>query len=197
MFFLATNPVIDCATTQSRAFNVSATASLTLEHLTLTNCGSASLVSGGAIYSFEGSLALSNCIFSYNQANVDIGGGGAVYVEGGSLTVASTSFTSNSGCRGGAIYVKDLTTLTIQNVLFLSNTAIERAGALEFVGSSALNYNIITDSNFTDNSAPDGSIYVTFGQLFVNNTGFYSNSVSRRGGAITVDNVALLHAEVC
>jgi hypothetical protein len=137
--------------------------------------------SGGAIYSDEGRVQISDSAFTDDTASGETtdstygygGYGGAIYNDGGELSVSATSFTSNTaaggenagdyetGGDGGAIYSED-GQLIVTACSFSANTA---AGSSKATGSgdedggnggaiySEDGATSITGSTFSDNSA--------------------------------------------
>ncbi len=67
---------------------------LNLQLLTLTNATGSAIFNGGT-------LTVSNCTFSGNQAGAD--GGGAIFNEGYTVTITNSTFTNNTGQTGSAI----------------------------------------------------------------------------------------------
>jgi predicted outer membrane repeat protein len=89
--------------------------------LNVTNCrfsGNKS-PSGGAIYSEPtadsstpqtSTVTLDSCLFDSNSGNIPSqppGDGGAVFVRGTDLSIQRSTFTNNTGSRGGAIYTEN------------------------------------------------------------------------------------------
>lgn len=101
--------------------------------------------------------------------NVSDERGGAIYVEnGGSLTLDGVEFLDNvADDVGGAVYSSE--ELTVKRCTFLGNSAQE-AGALYMQGGE------ITDSSFEQNSAADGSAIQNWGALSIRGARFVENS---------------------
>ena len=77
------------------------------------------------------SLTLVSCIIRDNY------GDAAVWIQGGTLNIASSSFVSNSGSTGGALYVYfHCRSLSITSTLFEDNVGISIASALYFLAKS-------------------------------------------------------------
>lgn len=110
---------------QTRLFEVSPGGSLNLTQLRLSG-GSAE--NGGAIYSDEATLTLSNCTLTGNTAT--LGDGGAVWADGGSITIVGGEFSGNRADQnGGAVLATDATLVVKDGSRFENNKAVE-GGAL-------------------------------------------------------------------
>ena len=119
-------------------------------------------------------------------------GGGAIRVDSGSLALRNTQFNNNVGSVGGAILVLDDGVgaggrLYIENSSFIDNRATRSGGAIK-TGETIRTE--ISNSHFTNNSAPEAGAIQAGSDLIVSNTVFDANratahDVSRgRGGAI-------------
>ena len=151
---------------------------------------------GGAIYSYNTNVTLSNCKIDSNKAMYAI-----IYLENGDLcTVDHCNFTYNNATNGyGALhfyktkgsvknsYFENNTGVTgggisfyyegiVENSLFINNTATgsnyARAGAIYFDSDyDRVKIGIINNCNFTNNIAPNSAVY--FDQFgIVNNSNF-------------------------
>jgi hypothetical protein len=85
-------------------------------------------------------------------------GGGGIYNSGGTLTIAGTTFSGNkasdatsSFSGGGAIY-NSSGTLNITNSTLSGNTAVQKGGAIWWIGTGS-----ITNSTITNNTADSDS----------------------------------------
>ena len=155
---------------------------------------------GSAIFNFRGNLVLDRAAVSKNTT------GGAVYSYYGTLTVSDSAFDENSGSRGGAIYLSNGTasvsgtTFTghranyggaIQNVgATLTVTGSTITGGGSYYGGAICNYGVATlvDTVVSGNNAyyNGGGIYNYLGTLNTTNTLFYGNT-GGYGGAICND----------
>ena len=161
---------------------------------------------GGALYVSGDGVTVSNAAFAGSNAT----NGGAIFWEGDDGLIIKTAFIENTASgAGGAILAecKDLTiadsgffennaeyagaiawaaTGEIYNVTFTNNTATEVGGAI-----LAINDLEITDSNFTDNVAPQANaIMVYLGELSLENNIINTEEadiVLRTGAVITSD----------
>jgi hypothetical protein len=113
-----------------------------------TFCGNAMLgSSGGAIYTLNETLTLTNSTFSSNTSS---GNSGALRCDNAAATATNCTFSANHASIGGAIG-KFSGTLALQNVTVANNTADTfSAGIFATVGTVSVNKSI-----FADNTAPD------------------------------------------
>jgi hypothetical protein len=196
--------------------------------LTLANCvlsdnsitGTSGAGLGGGVYSFLGTLTITNTTLSGNSAN--FGGGirdfgGTVTVTGstlsgnsanlgggiasdGTLTVSNSTLSGNSAISGGGIYNYNSDTSTVSNSTLCGNTA---SGSYPFGGGGIDNYLgtlTVSNSTLSGNSATNsfgGAIFNFSGALTVSNSTLSGNSAGYDGGGIdasypvTLTNVTL------
>ena len=154
-------------------------------------------IRGGAIYSFNASLDISNTDFADNTANSS---GGAIWRRGnanGHATLDNVSFTSNrvltNSYGGGGIYFSDFST-EIMSILNGSNFVENQAssgGAIYLPNGSTL---VIEDATFTGNiaSRQGGAIYSSNGAMIdITLSAFNGNQATGDGGAIYSSNGAI------
>ncbi len=119
--------------------------------------------SGGAISNEGGNLTVFGSTFSNNQELSTSGYGGAIdNFAAGTIAISNSTFTTNTGEYGGAIYSHGLSTIT--NSTIVGNTAPYGAGVYNLGGMT------LTGSIVDNNSANDcwglgcfpGAAYVTF-----------------------------------
>jgi predicted outer membrane repeat protein len=134
-------------------------------HPTLTNVKFSNNIAsntGGAIYTYDGSLDVTNGSFVNNSA----AGSGTLYKGGGAIynfhfttsTLTNVTFSGNSSAYyGGGIYNLQASTSTLTNVTFSGNSAFRGGGMANFVISPST----MTNVTFVGNSASDsgGGIY--------------------------------------
>ena len=165
----------------SRVFIAEAGTTTTIRNLTIAN-GRATTNGGGAgVYQAGGALAIENVVFSNNTS---VGEGGAIYAVSGSMTVTGSTFANNrSDLEGGAIagntFSGDPPPITISNSTFTGNSSIGRAGG----AISGILTLIVSDSTFTNNSAPSGG--AASSGSFTNVTFNNNTATSFAGGART------------
>ena len=160
-----------------RVFWVNWNGTLDLRDVTVAN-GSAACCGGvpnygGGIYNHQGTLNVSNTVFTANSAY----DGGAI-ANFGTLTVSNSTFTNQSvGWDAG---IGNWGSLTITESTFASNSVTYVAGAIGNWGGSAS----ITNSTFSGNSAGlyAGAILNYNGTLTVGNSTISGNSAGSIGG---------------
>ena len=157
---------------------------------------------GGAIYSDGAELEIAGSVFTNNTADC----GGAISIYNADITVTNCVFTDNTAVGdndgsgyGGAISSDDK--LTVNNCVFTNNIATTSVASPRYAPSGGAidsgGYAIITNSNFTKNSAGEGGAIDNWqGTLEISNSNFTDNTATYKGGAIynyegilTVDNV--------
>ena len=112
---------------------------LNFADVTIQNCTTTSMEGGGAIYSNNSDLVLTNVNFNSNSA--PRGSGGAIYLYNSAVEILAGSFTDNTnGFGGGAVNVL-VSTLSITNgTIFVDNVRTENtvvvADDLECIESS-------------------------------------------------------------
>ena len=106
---------------------------------------------GGAIYVYNGKLTLGGVtvtartvyqdrIKTSGKANEFLGNeaylGGAVMNRDGEVSITNGNFSANMAVDGGALYNTDKGTVSLDNVTFTNNLALDRAGAIFNAGST-------------------------------------------------------------
>jgi hypothetical protein len=115
----------------SGVFFVASAANAAISGLTIAN----GLATGAGILN-QGTLSVTNCIFSNNSANTGNGGAIATGPGGAGLTITGCTFAGNSGgTNGGAIFAFG-GTVSLVNSTFKANFAVN-GGAL-FVGAATV-----------------------------------------------------------
>jgi predicted outer membrane repeat protein len=133
----------------------------------------ATVSSGGGIRA-GGSMTADGTQFTGNVSG--FAGGGAQ--AGGSADVGNALFQGNQAYAGGGLAVDDV--VTIDNVRFLSNTAITGTGG-GLNSSAALT---VSNSLFQGNSSASngGGLHGFTGRFVLSNTQFLTNSAANGGG---------------
>ena len=135
-------------------------------------------VSGnGAVFSNQGTLSLSESVFSNNVSG---NRGGAIH-NSGTVSISSSRFENNSSAnQGGAIYNDGTLTISLSN--FSTNSTGNNGGAIcQFSGSSVLT---ITNTTFSGNLSNDGGAIRSDGTLTLSNSTLTSNVASNNGGGL-------------
>ena len=170
-----------------------------------------SVIQGGAIAIWGGSLHTINSTFSYNTAQI----GGAVYIEGGvywdegssfianeaeyggglatinsSVTLYGTRFKANSaGLDGGGMWADNSQQFFLSDVSFLNNESTLIGGGL-YLSNSYIEPYIIKKTKIQGNSAQQGGGIAISGENGVGmiaNSTFVDNQAMEQGGAISLD----------
>ncbi|MFL5328248.1 MAG: hypothetical protein ACJ8C4_04985 [Gemmataceae bacterium] len=156
------------------------TASVTMSGLTLTH-GRAT--NGTALNMTDGTVILSNMVFSFNTATSL---GGAIALTTGNLTVSNSKFQGNtSASSGGAIYGSSTCQLTLNNDQFLANTAAGSGGAI-FAPANSSTITASLDIFANNRGTSGGAIYTGGGSTMTVDQSYFTGNVatSARGGAI-------------
>ena len=156
-------------------FNSGETAMSVLSGVTIRN-GVA--IQGGAVFIKNSSPTIENSVLTLNTATF----GGAVYNEGGDPTCSGSTFWANSaGTHGGAIYNVALSSLTIVDCGFYSNSA-DQGGAI-YSDNSFLSINqCVFSGNIADIGA--GVSVISGSDMTMTNCTFSRNAATTNGGAL-------------
>eukprot|EP00026_Physarum_polycephalum_P000928 Phypoly_transcript_00929.p1 GENE.Phypoly_transcript_00929~~Phypoly_transcript_00929.p1 ORF type:complete len:1270 (+),score=119.92 Phypoly_transcript_00929:471-3812(+) len=151
-------------------------------NLTMNNCTfeANSAYNGGALAAY-GPLSCSNCHFTQNSAT---NRGGAVY-SNASMVFSNSSFSTNNANQGGALYIYQSDSLTIDSCNLTNNNATN--GGAAYVISAT--YFKMTDVNIENNTAyQGGGLYATNVQTArISSTIFRGNNATAIGGGIFVE----------
>ena len=105
------------------------------------------------------------------------GDGGAVYIrDNATVTIDSSEFVNNqSQSNGGALYIWE-STVTLANNTFTNNSTLYAGGAIRTVSAQSV---LVTDNTFVDNTASEGgAIWASGGAEVLTNNTFYNNNGS-------------------
>ncbi len=215
--------VIDAGGTD-RAFDVASGASLTLHNLTITNGSSAA--EGGAIRAADSTITLDAVTVTASSATdnggavfaavstVNITGstfdqdsgraGGALAIMGGSLTLTGTTFShSSASADGGALWVRNATSVSVTRCTFTSDVAQGSGGAVSINGADGTPTYAVDASTFTANSAEGGdgggiatdALVSASGHATLRVTGstFSGGRATGAGGAVSVPAKSVLN----
>ena len=165
-----------------------------LDGFTITdgNAESSTNQLGGGIWNINSSPAISNCIFSLNNAAFE---GGGIYNQSSSSSFTNCSFTGNNAFRdgGGGIYNNN-SSLTLTNCNFISNTATNGGGILNSNSSTTL-----LNCDFSGNSTIGlagiwggaGIANLSSSSANLTDCNFNNNNSHRLGGGIHSNNSSL------
>ena len=174
VYFSGTGNVTNCNFTNNKVTDYSSGGAVYFSHNgTVTNCNfinnkaNSGWRGGGAAVYFNMNGTVTNCNFTNNKVTGEFGSGGAIYFYGNG-TVTDCYFADNSADYGGGIkfdYGPFSITNEIRNCNFINNKARYEGGAIRFKYEG-----IVTNSNFTDNSAYNGGA-IEFSALYINDRG--------------------------
>ena len=154
----------------------------TLENITLQN-GDVQDDWGGAIYSFNASMALDRVRLVNNYAD----NGGGFYFTLGGLTVRDSEFIENkAGFGGGGAYL-DSAKATFVSTTFTDNVAESQGGGIRAESATL----VIEDSLFLKNTSTTsrgGALHLEHINVSVLRGQFYQNHADYHGGAIYINN---------
>jgi CSLREA domain-containing protein len=140
-------------------FVVQPTGVVTMRRLSIINGVD---VNFGGLYNF-GTLAISDSVFSGNQAS---NGGGGIH-NAGPLTISNSTFNSNTAFEGGGLNNNAAGTVTINNSTFSGNAAGNSGGVLYNAGTVTFIHSTLSGNTASING----------GGLYNNNTLHLRNSL--------------------
>ncbi len=149
-----------------------------------------SVSKGGAIFNAGGNLKFVGGEMANNVAGST--GGFLHNANTGTLTFDNTKIHNNSGTFGGAIRLNGCDKFVMNDSDVYSNTTTGDGGALYIAENS--NGVEINGGNIYDNTGVAGAGIYSVSSFDVNNTNFYENNASFRGGAIYVTSSAVLNS---
>ncbi|RKY15107.1 MAG: hypothetical protein DRP63_07410, partial [Planctomycetota bacterium] len=185
-------PVVDCQNNGNGFyFGSGGTEDCVVDNFTIRN-GSADY--GGAIYCWDSSPTIINCVFDGNSAGQS---GGAIFCDSSSPTIISCVFDDNSATqyKGGAIYCIN-SSLTVTNCTFSGNKTYGIGGAVACCRSSST----ITNCAFSDNiaSKSGGAIWCEMSSsASLTNCTFRNNTTRDGGGAVCCADSSSLNIVNC
>jgi hypothetical protein len=173
-----------------RIFAVNATGDLTLDDVTVSR-GRKSSINGGGVYSYYGTVTITNSTISGNRGLY----GGGVHNSGGVLTIdGGSTITGNRAGGGGGVNSYN-GTLTITNSTISNNTATRVIGGYGSGGGVFSHADLdsfptsIVDSTVTGNrSRYGGGVFAentgNLSSLTIDNSTISQNTAVRTGGGI-------------
>jgi len=146
---------------------------------------------GGAVYNTAGEPTFDGCEFEHNTA---ISTGGAVSNYGSVATFSSCTFEGNGTetYGGGAIFGWESSEITVDDGVFIDNTAATNGGAIAMFGSEL----VLSGSTFSGNDASTfgGSVHLfdTAASIddcwFASNNALHCGALNAAGAEVTVAN---------
>ena len=151
---------------------------------------------GGAIEASGSILAITNCTFSGNNANIK--GGAIALYDGTNLEVVGQStFANDSATSAGAIYLSSSVASIQGEVMFVTNTASEYGGAVVAFNGSTMA--IEGEARFEHNAAGlhGGAVdlFVDSTLLFAGDIIFDGNKAFGDGGGISLNQGSVMRQE--
>ena len=114
--------------------------------------------------------------------------GGALFVTSSNLSISISQFDSNEAQKGGAIFIKTGSNISITDCAFINNRAVssygydDEGGALYVDSDSAV---IVHNSTFINNTAvSDGGAVFVYEAVFHDHQNIFHGNRARWGGAI-------------
>lgn len=180
----------------SRVFAMTGAGTVGISGLRFANSGATApaCAPGGALYSSDTSLSISQSVFHNNSSGTCAGGTLYFTSEGTTptLTVTDSTFTNNSagtGSQGGALYIRG-GIANISRSVFSGNSSGDTGGAIYAYDHAGLT---IRDSVFISNTAPAGGAIEsrdTSGSVNISGSTFSGNTATdtsgKGGGAIAL-----------
>ncbi len=188
--------VIDGATApnQSSAILVQSSGTLVLDGVTVRDV----MGQSGAALEIANSAAtvqITNATFSGNQATGCCDGGGHILMNGGQLDISDSLFEDGTspGDAGGAISIRQGSTVTISGTTFRDHFADDDGGAIWFDTQGSGSALQISDSVFEGNHGRrGGAIFGKKGAFFeVTGSRFVGNTAQDRGAAMWTEQVGI------
>ena len=175
-------------------FNNNAGATATFENCTFTGNSVTNNAGGGAIYSSNGSLTITGCVFENNTSSDK--GGAIVAGNSVNINISGSLFNGNSATRGGAIAVTgNGVDFILDTSTFVNNTVSSFGGGALYLGGNNANSSITNTTIFNNsvtytslNQSRGGGILIEGARPFtITNSLIYGNIVSDGNGTAASD----------
>ena len=142
---------------------------------------------GGAIYTDEATVKISNSIFEGNYAEDN---GGAIYADDGTVSITDSTFYSNSSLEeGGAIFADGDVKTTITNCTFTNNSSTNDDGGAIYCDSGEGTYLNNCQMLYNYSGSEGGAVYINDDKIFVLGGNYQHNTAKDNGGGIYVDSM--------
>ncbi len=142
---------------------------------------------GGAIYSDEATVKISDSTFEGNYAEDN---GGAIYADDGTVSITNSIFYSNSSIEeGGAIFADGDVKTTITNCIFTNNSSTDDDGGAIFCDSGEGTYLYDCQMYYNSSASEGGAIHINADKVFVLGGDYQYNTAKDNGGGIYVDSM--------
>ena len=142
---------------------------------------------GGAIYTDEATVKISNSTFEGNYAEDN---GGAIYADDGTVSITDSTFYSNSSLEeGGAIFADGDVKTTITNCTFTNNSSTNDDGGAIYCDSGEGTYLNNCQMLYNYSGSEGGAVYINDDKIFVLGGNYQHNTAKDNGGGIYVDSM--------
>ena len=157
-------------------------------------------VKGGAVV-IEKDTVITKSTFDSNiqTSTAKDTAGGAVFIDGAKVEISGSSFTQNTGFYGGAVNVRNGSTLSITDATFSGNTANGFGGAIsdcedktKAVQNELISINRTVFKNNRGSKGGGALHVVNTKAIDIKDSEFSSNFSAGKGGAIQLENGANL-----
>ena len=120
-----------------------------------------------------------------SQGSSEFGGGGAVYSTNGNLSITDSEFENNSSLfSGGGIYAEYAKNYSVTNCTFTGNTATSGGGMYCYSSSPTLTDCTFDNNHVTATTGWGGAIMSYGGDVIVENSTFKNNTSKNYAGAV-------------
>ena len=153
-------------------------------------------VKGGAVVIEKNTVITKSTFDSNSQTSTATDtAGGAVYINGAKVEISGSSFTQNTGFLGGAVNVRNGSTLSITDATFSGNTANGFGGAISdyedkegAVQNELISINRTVFKNNRDSKGGGALHVVNTKAINITDSEFSGNFSAGKGGAIQLEN---------
>ena len=153
-------------------------------------------VKGGAVVIEKDTVITKSTFDSNSQTSTATDtAGGAVYIDGAKVEISGSSFTQNTGFLGGAVNVRNGSTLSITDATFSGNTANGFGGAIsdyetkkEATQNERISINRTVFKNNRDSKGGGALNVVNTKAIDITDSEFSGNFSAGKGGAIQLEN---------
>ena len=153
-------------------------------------------VKGGAVVIEKDTVITKSTFDSNSQTSTATDtAGGAVYIDGAKVEISGSSFTQNTGFLGGAVNVRNGSTLSITDSVFSGNSANGFGGAISdyedkkgAVQNELISINRTVFKNNRDSKGGGALHVVNTKAIDITDSEFSGNFSAGKGGAIQLEN---------
>ena len=197
-----TVPAVNAANIADQTFENKTTSALTLNKDNANTISGSTFkkntaaTKGGAVVIEKDTVITKSTFDSNSQTSTDKdNAGGAVYIDGAKVEISGSSFTQNTGFLGGAVNVRNGSTLSITDATFSGNTANGFGGAIsdyedkkEAVQNELISINRTVFKNNRDSKGGGALHVVNTKAINITDSEFSGNFSAGKGGAIQLEN---------